>query len=333
VISIIIPNWNGCVDLKDCLASVAVQRYNHFEIIVVDNGSNDDSVSFICDNYPDVKLILNSRNFGFAHAVNQGINVSQGDYVALLNNDTIVDPGWIVELVSVMESDERIGMAAPKILKYDNRDLIDSAGVGIYPDGMSRGRGMLEKDNGQFNSREEILLPSGCAALYRKKMLDEIGEFDETFFAYGEDTDLGLRSRKAGWSAVYVPESVVFHKYSATSGAASSLKAFYAERNRILVAVKNFPVSLLLVSPLYTARRYVALMEGLKKKCGTGAEFVENYSALRLMGILLKSYSDALRKIPEMISKRKKINTQTKLSNKEFRKLLKKHTLHVDKLI
>ena len=139
------------------------------------------------------------------------------------------------------EADPRVGMCASKILTYDDPRVIDSVGLLLFRDGLGRGRGRLQRDVGAFNKPEDVLLPSGCAALYRRAMLDEIGLFDEAFFMYCEDVDLGLRGRVAGWRCRFVPDAVVRHRYSASAGRYSLRKVFLVERNRIWVMVKYFP--------------------------------------------------------------------------------------------
>jgi GT2 family glycosyltransferase len=184
---------------------------------------------------------------------------------------------------------------------------------------LNRGRGRLEKDHGQYDQQEEILFPSGCAALYRREMLEEIGLFDEDFFAYGDDTDIGLRGRLAGWKCLYVPTAVVYHRYSQSSGAYSPLKAFYVERNRVWIAVKFFPVSMLLRSPFYTFWRF--LLQGYGALTGRGAagKFTHTYSPFYLLRILIKAYGSAIRGLPRMWEKRKEVKRMTRVADAEFR--------------
>jgi len=176
LVSIIVVNYNGRKYLEECFTSLKNQSYPNFEVLFVDNHSTDGSVEYVMENYARfVRIILNKENFGFAKGNNIGICASQGNYIATLNNDTRVDPNWLKELVRAAEVDSKIGMCASKIYLMQNKKIIDSVGIGIYPDGTSKQRGWLEKDIGQYAKQEEILLPSACAALYRKKMLDEIG--------------------------------------------------------------------------------------------------------------------------------------------------------------
>ena len=260
VISVVIVNWNRKDLLRACLDSVAAQRFSDFEVIVVDNGSGDGSVALVrelAEAFPrPLRLIENSENRGFCAANNQGFAVSQAEYIALLNNDAEADPGWLEAMLAAMrlkpdvgESD--VGMVASKILVWEDPRVIDKCGHLIYPDGQNRGRGSGQIDRGQFNRQEEALWPDGCAALYRRAMLDEVGGFDEEFFAYADDAELGLRGRIAGWSCLYTPGAVVRHHRGATLGLNSARRLTLIERNRVLLVVKLFPWNLLWANGAY----------------------------------------------------------------------------------
>ncbi len=321
-LSLIIVNWNGKDWLKMCLKSLKNQIFKNFEIIIVDNGSSDGSVQFIRSEYPECKLICNDFNKGFAKGNNQGIRIAKGKYIVVLNNDAQADPNWLSEMVEVVEEDSKVGMVASKIFLQGCDKVIDNVGHLIYPDGLNRGRGRLEKDYGQYDKREEVLFPSGCAALYRKEMLNEIGLFDEDFFAYGDDTDIGLKGRLAGWKCVYVPKAIVYHKYSQSSGAYSPLKAFYVERNRIWIAIKYFPFTMLLLSPFYSFLRYGLQAYGVLTGKGASGKFRKEYSAFLLFCTLTKAQISAIKGAPKMLKKRKEIKKITRLSEKEIKNLL-----------
>ncbi len=317
--SVIVLNWNGKRFLDECLSSLRAQTYKDFEVILVDNGSNDGSVEFIKGKYGGlVTLIENERNLGFATGNNQGIRAAKGDYILLLNNDTKVDPRWMEKLVKVAEEDRTVGMCASKILCYDDPRVIDNVGHLIYRDGLNRGRGRLEKDMGQYEEIEEVLFPSGCAALYRREMLEEIGLFDDDFFAYGDDTDLGLRGRWAGWRCLYVPQAVVYHKYSGSTGSYSPFKAFYVERNRVWIALKFFPLRLLYKTPYYTLKRFILQAYGALFHRGAAGKFTEEFSAGELLVVLIKAYFSALGGMPKIWRSRKEIRKFKRVSNKEI---------------
>jgi len=319
LVSVIVVNWNGKAYLGECLNSLRHQAFLDFEVIVVDNGSTDGSVDYVESQFPELARILrNTKNTGFSRGNNQGIKAARGQYIALLNNDARADQDWLQELVKAAEEDGRAGMLASKIYLLGQSKVIDNVGHLIFRDGLNRGRGRLEEDRGQYDKKEEALFPSGCAALYRREMLDEIGLFDEDFFAYGDDTDVGLKGRLAGWKCLYVPQAVVHHRYSQSSGSYSPLKAFYVERNRVWIAIKYFPLSLLLTSPFYTCWRL--LLQGYGALTGRGAagKFSQEYSCWKLLRILVKAYVSAIRGLPKMWKKRREMKKLTRVDKGEI---------------
>jgi len=331
--SIIILNWNGKQYIKDCLVSLKKQSYKNLEVILVDNGSIDGSVSYIKNNFSSfVKLIENKSNLGFATGNNIGIKNSKGKYILLLNNDTKANSSWAEELIKAAESDDSIGMCASKVLSLDNPKIIDNVGHLIYKDGLNRGRGRLEYDEGQYDTIEEVFLPSGCAALYRKKMLDEIGGFDEDFFAYSDDTDIGIRGRLAGWKCIYVPKAVVYHKYSGSTSPYSLFKAFHAERNRFWIAVKYFPLPILLCNLYYAAMRTSLQFYGALTHKGAAGRFKEEFSFTELFWTLLKAYFSAMKGLPKMWKKRKDIHKLQKVSHREIYRWFKEFKISLREL-
>lgn len=248
-ISIIIPNWNGLKYLKKCLKSVFVQTYKNYEVIVVDNNSTDNSKEWIKENFHKVQIIANSTNYGFAESINIGIKKAIGDYVVILNNDTKVDELWLQKLVEVADSNNKIGMVACLIFYPDHQ--INSAGLILGKNGCVYNRGIiLEKD--KFEIKEEIFGPCGCAALYKKEMLKEIGLFDPKYFAYYEDVDLAFRARLCGWKCIYTPEAIIYHHCSKTTKKLGSFKInILAERNKIWTIIKNWPVEFILKYSLF----------------------------------------------------------------------------------
>jgi len=318
-ISIIIVNWNGKGFLEGCLGSIFAQGFPPLEVILVDNGSTDGSVEFVRERFPGVIVVENGRNIGFAEANNRGILKSKGAYVLTLNNDTVLKEGFLREIMDAAGSSaENVGMWAPKILSFHERDVIDSVGgLLIYPDGLARGKGRLEKDTGQYD-REEVFIPSACAALYRRSMLDKIGLFDADFFAYCEDTDLGLRARIAGWKAHGVAGAVVYHYYSGTGGRYTPFKAFLVERNRLWVAIKNFPAPMLAISPLYTFWRYMVQAYGMLTGKGATGRFTEGFSRSEVLRVIFKAYRDAFRRLPAMLEKRRAVENTRRVRDRDI---------------
>jgi GT2 family glycosyltransferase len=333
LISVIVLNYNGKAYLKKCLSTLHNQTYPNVEIILVDNGSSDGSVEFIREHYTHwIRLIVSPENIGFAAGNNLGIRASKGKYIATLNNDTEADPYWLEELIKGMKVDERIGMCASKIYLSKDPYIIDSVGHIIYRDGSNRGRGRLEEDKGQFSKEEEVFFPSACAALYSKKMLDEIGLFDESFFAYYEDADLGLRARLAGWKCIFLPRAIVYHKYSGTAGAYSPLKAYLVERNRIWMVTKNFPLSFFMLGIVYTTIRFIWHSLAALTGKGTSGKFTAQFSAGRLIIILGKAQISAILYLKQALAERKVIQSKRKVSQSEIDSWFRRFRLGVREL-
>ena len=182
LVSVVIVNWNGKHLLGECLDSLLAQSVDGVEIILVDNGSQDDSVEYVRENYRRVRVVCLPNNIGFAGGNNAGIRIATGKYIALLNNDTKADSEWLGNLLAEAETSPiNIGMWASKILSFSNPILIDNVGILLYPDGLGRGKGRLENDSGQFDQKAEALFPSGCAGLYRRDMLDESASLTKIF--------------------------------------------------------------------------------------------------------------------------------------------------------
>jgi GT2 family glycosyltransferase len=240
-VSVIIPNWNGARWLERCLRALRTQRFQDFELILVDNGSTDDSQGLARRDYPEVRWVGLPHNMGFAAAVNRGIRAARGELIALLNNDTEVDPGWLEALVDAMDRHSDVAMLASRMRKDAERDRIDSVGCRLNWDGFAMSLGDGELDDGRFDQEREVFCPCGGAALYRRALFDAIGLFEESFFAYCEDVDLGFRAQLAGHRCLYVPDAVVYHIGSATTGTASDFAIRLTTRNRLLMVIRCYP--------------------------------------------------------------------------------------------
>lgn len=250
-VSVVIINWNGRRYLQDCLASLQAQTFTDFEVILVDNGSTDGSAEWMASRFPQVHLIRNKDNVGFAAGNNQAIRASQAEFIATLNNDTRVEPDWLAELTAVAEGDSMVGMCASKMLFADRPAMINSTGIDLDPVGIAWDRRGGEPDDRSEPEPVEVFGPCAGAALYRRAMLDQIGLFDESFFAYLEDVDLAWRARLAGWRCLYVPTARVYHVHSATAVEGSPFKNRLLGRNKVWTIAKNYPASrLLLYLPL-----------------------------------------------------------------------------------
>ena len=325
-------NWNRRNLLRACLESLGRQSGIQPEVILVDNGSSDDSVALAAAEFPHVRVIRNSVNRGFCAANNQGIQAASGELIALLNNDAEAAPEWLTELSRVFIGRPDIGMAASKILVHSDPRRIDKVGHLIWPDGQNRGRGTGAWDLGQFDREEEVLWPDGCAAMYRHSMLREIGGFDEDFFAYADDAELGLRARIAGWKCIYVPGAVVLHHRGATLGVASARRLVLIERNRVLLAVKLFPWSLLWLNGFYYAQRLLAGIRAAARGQGETALFPGLSGKWRLARALIAGDLAALPLIRKMLRKRRDTARIRKLSPAQTRALILSHRISLKEL-
>lgn len=239
---IIIPNWNGADFLYSCLESLVNQTMKA-DVLVVDNGSVDNSVEIIRSSFPNVRVLEFSNNAGFAGGVNRGIRhaIKHGyDYVALFNNDAVADKNWIKELVETADKHKPAGIVTGKFMLYD-KIHIDSTGDQCSTRGMPFPRGRNRKDEGQFDTLEPVFGATGGASLYKIGMLKQIGLFDEKFFAYYEDVDLSFRANLADWGVLYTPKALAFHRLSGTSSKLGDFARFHSIKNFWMLYFKNMP--------------------------------------------------------------------------------------------
>ncbi len=243
--TIIIPNLNGEGWLKDSIDSCLAQTLQDFELIIIDNGSTDGSLQIAKDcgaNRADYYVIENDHNTGFSYAVNQGIRAAKGEYAVLFNNDAFAEPNWLEELVKTADSDPSIFSVGSLMIRHYERELADDAGdyVNLLGWACKRGDGLYAS---RYQTQERIFTACGGAALYRKSILDEIGLFDEHFFAYLEDVDIGWRADTQGYKNIFCPTAVCYHICSATTGSKyNDFKAKQGGRNNMLLPYKNMPL-------------------------------------------------------------------------------------------
>jgi GT2 family glycosyltransferase len=235
-----------------------------------------------------------------------------------LNNDVVVAADWVERLLEVMVEEPQVGSCTSKVLDQADHRIVDNCGHVLYADGLTRGRGRLEADDGRFDQIEEVFCSSGCACLLRRAMLDDVGLFDEAFFAYCEDADLGFRGRLRGWRCLYVPAAVAYHEFSGSSATAySALKALNVERNRLWLAVKNLPLPLLAMSVPATLTRYGWQAFGALSRRGASGAFVRDRSAVELVRILLASYRQGFAGLPRAWRQRRQIQERRTASTLE----------------
>lgn len=242
---IIIINWNNYNDTKECLISLGKITYPSYKVIVVDNNSTEGSGERIKNEFPQHIYIQNKENLGFAEGNNVGIRRAieeNADYVWILNNDVIVKPDSLTELVGAAEKFDRIGILGSKIYYYPDNQKIFSAGAKIIPwSGKSVSFGQDELDNGQYDKIREVDYISGCSLFVSANMLNEIGLLDKRYFMYYEEADLAVRARRRKWKVMYIPASVVWHKHASTVKKYNLLPEYYLTRNHLLFMRKNYP--------------------------------------------------------------------------------------------
>jgi GT2 family glycosyltransferase len=309
--------------------SLGRQTRQDFEVIIVDNSGK--GLVRRKGIAPAARVIENSSNAGFGGAINQGLRASAAPFLATLNDDAVAHPLWLESLTAALESRPDAGMGASQVRFYGEYRL-DSAGMLVACDGSSkqRGHGRMPED---FPVAEETLFPSGSAALYRRDMLEELGGFDDHFFLYCEDTDLGLRARWAGWKCLYVPEAVVEHHYSHSAGGASPVKAYYVERNRLFVLAKNFPAGMLLAAPFTAWARYLWHLWYLVRGHGSAARFrAEGNAGPKMAWYVFRAHAALIGSLCRLLRQRREIRVRARITPAVFRHLIACHSISARRL-
>src|ERR671912_436608 len=313
-VTVVIPNWNGERFLRLCLGSLQDQSFRAFETIVVDNGSVDGSIAFVKEHFPEVHVVALGENRGIAAAFNAGIEASTGEYVVLLNNDTEQDPGWLEALVRAAEDRPEAGLFASKLVDFHDRTILDGAGDAMRLSGLPYRLGHGERDTGRFGRPGYVFGACAAAALYRRDMLDEVGLFDEDFISYCEDGDLSFRAQLAGYRCFYVPDAVVYHMGSASTGGKRSETATrLGTRNSLSLLVKALPLSAVPhILPFFILGQLARLLTA----AATGS-----------LRAHLEGLVGAWRHLPLMLEKRAEIQKRKQLPDADVRKLLKQFSL------
>ncbi|MBU1204260.1 MAG: glycosyltransferase family 2 protein [Nanoarchaeota archaeon] len=315
--SIIILNWNGLEFLKDCFESIQKQTFTDFETIMVDNNSQDGSPNYVENVFPWIRVIRNNKNTGQTGGDNTGIKHAKGEYIILLDNDTIVDKNWLKELVVAADSDPKIGMCGSKMYFMDDPRLICSTGLLAFTDGSAIDRGVYEIDKGQYDNKPDIFGPCGGSGLYKKEMLENMkimGEYmDNEFFAYCEDLDIAYKGRLLGYVCKFAPKSIVYHKVNASSRKISNLGLTCGIKNKMWVVIKNFPTKMLLkYMPFIAMRQVVSFVFYLFIK--------PSIPATKARVVMIK-------KIPVMLKKRKIIQDRRKITSDQLEGTLQKRSM------
>jgi len=254
-ITIIIPHFNGLQILDDCLQSLYKNTFSEFKTILIDNGSTDGSQKMITEKFPQVELIQNTDNLGYAGACNQGIELAKFEFVLLLNNDTVMPENFLQEMISVLKSNKSAAMVQPKILSIQDKEFFDySGGAGGemdilgYPFARGRIFDLVEKDKKQYDQMEaKVFWTSGCALLVRKSVLNKIGNLDEDFFAHQEEIDLNWRAQIAGYQNLVTTKTFIYHYSGFTLRSDNERKMYLNHRNNLIMMIKNYSLFLLIV--------------------------------------------------------------------------------------
>lgn len=249
-VAIVILNWNGRKFLEQFLPSVVKSSYADKEIIIADNASTDDSINFIKQNYPEIKIICLQKNYGFARGYNEALKHVQSKYYILLNSDVEVTPDWIEPIVELMENNKSVAACQPKVLSYNDKDMFEYAGAGGgwidylgYPFARGRVFDFLEKDDHQYDDEEEIFWASGAALFLRADIFHQVNGFDNYFFAHMEEIDLCWRLQLAGYNVHVYPKAIVYHVGGGTLPKGNSRKVFLNFRNNLIMLAKNLPAN------------------------------------------------------------------------------------------
>jgi GT2 family glycosyltransferase len=302
--TVVIPTWNGRHLLEDCLTALRAQTLQPAEIIVVDDGSTDDTAQHLAGRHPYVRVIKHDGNRGFAAAVNSGIRAATGSLIVLLNNDATPEPGWLRELThAAAETPERVAMLTSKILRADD-GRIDTTGDFLTVHGVPWSRGAGESDAGQYDNATDVFGACAGATAYRRELFSDVGLFDEGYFAYYEDVDLSARARRRGWEARYVPSAVVHHRVHATSGSRRGFFRYQTTRNQWYIAVKVLPLrSLLRLAPSFLAIQAVNCLGAIRH---------------RELRSVLRAYRDVVTELPRLLRDRRSIRVGAVVDDATF---------------
>jgi GT2 family glycosyltransferase len=313
--SVIIPNWNGVELLKVCLKSLKNQTLSNFEIVVVDNGSKDDSVKFIEEKYPDIKLVRLRTNTGFANAVNEGFKASQGEYIILINNDTEVDKKCIEKLVNTADTKKDISFIAAKMINFYKRNTVDSAGDYIDDVGHADNIGRGATDEPKFLQSCPVFLVTGGGCLIKREVFGKVGLFDSDYFMYFEDVDFCFRAQLLGFKGWYEANAIIYHIQKASSNRNKALVEYLQFRNMTMTIIKNFPKGLLLYKLNFLRIFWVNL--NTVRFLATQGYLME---ALKAEAYILLNFSKLLKKRKEIQSK-KVVSEEYIISNVRRKKL------------
>jgi GT2 family glycosyltransferase len=301
LLTVAVLSYDGRHLLELILPSLARQSFRDFEVIVVDNGSRDDTVAWLSEHWPAVQVVSLAQNIGVTAALNVCARAGRGELVGLFNNDLEADPDCLGELVAALREHPQASWAGAKLRDFEQRDVLDGAGDVFTWAATGGRRGHGERDVGQYDEPRAIFGACGGAALYRRSTLQQVGDFDEDFFAFYEDVDWNLRAQLAGFSCRYVPSAVVYHMGSATIGRGlSDFTRYQLWRNTLWIIAKDLPArALLRHAPHLLLGQLVNLAVAIRD---------------RKLTIWLRVWRDALRGLPRMLRKRREVQARRQIS-------------------
>jgi GT2 family glycosyltransferase len=313
-VSVVIPNHNGVTPrdgltyLEMVLPTLREQSFRDFDVTVVDDGSTDHSVRYLKENWPEVRVVALAGNSGFPKTVNTGIEATNGEYIALLNNDIELSPDWLEQLVGMLDREPGLGFVTGKILRYQERTVIEQAGQDLYTCGMFAPRGLDADDLGQFDEPRQITIATAAASIYRREAVARANGFDEDYFLYCEDADLCLRMVLQGYQGLYVPGPVAYHVRGGTIGQESDRTRFYVLRNTPITLLKDYPGPI-----LWRALLKIAAYQAHQWRVARKGGFTRT---------LLRAYASFLRAIPKTLGKRRRVQRRRALTAPDFGSLL-----------
>jgi GT2 family glycosyltransferase len=313
-VSVVIPNHNGVTPrdgltyLEMVLHTLREQSFRDFDVTVVDDGSTDHSVRYLKENWPEVRVVALAGNSGFPKTVNTGIEATNGEYIALLNNDIELSPDWLEQLVGKLDREPGLGFVTGKIVRYQERTVIEQAGQDLYTCGMFAPRGLDAEDVGQFDEPRRITIATAAASIYRREAVARANGFDEDYFLYCEDADLCLRMVLQGYDGLYVSGPVAYHVRGGTTGQEPDRTRFYVLRNTPITLLKDFPGPV-----LWRALPKIAAFQAHQWRVARKGGFTRT---------LLRAYASFLRAIPGTLGKRRRVQRRRTLTAAAFGSIL-----------
>lgn len=324
----VVVNYNGGDAVLRCLESLEAQSHAPLSVVVVDNDSRDGSADRIGREYPHVRLIRAGANLGWGVGCNIGMKAADSAYIALVNNDAWLDRDCIARMVAALRLKPEYGSCASRILTA-GRDRLEVCGLHIVADGSSCGRGRLGPLS-LYAEPEEVFCANDCCCLYKREMIRDIGGYDPDFFIYCDETDMGFRHQLAGWKCIYAPDAVAYHAHSLAAGSFSPFKAFYVERNRILLLLKYFPPLGILRGFLLSACRYIYQVWAARRRSrGALARYLEKHSLLDGLAVLLRAHWSALILAPRMLKRRREMASIRRMDGKGFKELFRRFGISI----